>query len=165
MKKFISQIAIALLVVLALGLGADAAVTTNATQGSGSAGGGYPARADSSVYLIPFKFDARDTGNSVAASNDSVVVFHIRSNSLVRGVGYAVVVSNGSACSFSIGDGTTATQFAGVAVGTAVIAPTFHNVAPATGFYASNDTFRLHFLNAATGIVIQGTAEVVDLNP
>lgn len=160
MKKFISQIAIALLVCFGLSEAARAAVTTNDT--AGGAGTAPNAIGKGKVYVIPFVYDAADT--PTAAALDSVVVLQVRSNAFVRQIRYQVVTSNTLPCTFNISDSRSATQFVVAAVGTAVGDPA---VTPAgqSEFYAANGTVAIHCTNVLSTLKVLGAAEIVDLTP
>ena len=156
MQKILATIAITVLSALC----AQAAVVTNA--GSGVAGGDYAARANHATYVIPFTYDARV--NPVSATGDSVIVVNVLSNSYVRQVRYAVTVSNGSAATFGISDTGNSSQYVATVPGTALVTPTSSGTLVGR-FYQSNNTVRLWFDTAATGLVVDGAVEIIDLTP
>lgn len=156
MQKILAIIAITAIFATA----ARAAVVTN--DGAGVAGGGYAAKASHASYVIPFTYDARV--NPVSATGDSVIVAYVLSNSLVRAVRYAVVVSNGSACTFGITDTGNSSQLVASVTGTALVSPTA-SLGLTQRFYASNNTVRLWFDTAATGLVVEGAVEILDMTP
>lgn len=158
MKNMLKILAVA--VIALAGLSAQAAVTTNST--AGSVGAGYASADSGWEFLIPFTLDTRSA--NVAASNDSVVVLNVRSNTVVVDIRYAVVVSNGSTCVFDISDSRSTTQFIADVAGTGVLAPTW-TTAGNTRSYQSNGDVRIWFDHAATGLVVQGTIRTIDYSP
>lgn len=157
MKNMLKIVAVA---VLAMASVSGAAVVTN--EGAGAEGGGYAANASHASYAIPFTYDARV--NPVSATGDSVIVVYVKSNSAVRQVRYAVTVSNGSAATFGITDTANASQYVGTVTGTALVTPTTSGTL-VERFYQSNNTVRLWFNGAATGMVVDGAVEIIDLTP
>lgn len=158
MKKFISQIAIALVLAAMVG-SVNAAVTTNDT--AGGVGTAPNAIGKGKVYVVPFTYDATDT--PTAAALDSVVVLHVRSNAYVRQIRYQVVATNADIATFNISDSRSATQFVVAAAGI-VGAPAVTPVGQSE-FYTANGTIAIHCTNVLNALIVKGAAEIVDLTP
>lgn len=158
MKKFISQIAIALVLAAMVG-SVNAAVTTN--DNAGEIGSALPAFASGKTYVVPFIYDA--SVEPTAAALDSVVVLHVRSNSYVRQIRYQVVATNADIATFNISDSRSATQFVVAASGLAG-APAVTPVGQVE-FYSANGTIAIHCTNVLNALKVIGAAEIVDLSP